>query len=246
MIQSIEQPMNIQTSKLRIVFIIPRFDLVTINTDGLIKQVVHMLKDTPNIEMTLISGMFIPLSRVIDTIKEVKPELIIYAGHGLERTWVMGVDSFFSYPKLYEVFKGSLVYSLACHTAMDMADQMIVKGTRSFIGNTNVVYTAVNTTFGDFAIDFSRIWQNEILNLIMGVSVKDAVKFTQTEWLKLAAAYDKLGLTNDNYKFYAKKARFNAMYHIWKGDGDFVLPNYIKEPKFNFKILNERGLWFIR
>lgn len=209
-----------ENNKIQILLISPLHDLPTINSYRMQMQLFGLLSKNNQIVIHKCFGIESDYIYVKSVIMNNKIDLVVYMGHGFGDTWLNGILGFILRKEMSSLFKDCIVYSMACHTANKFGYDVVKKGARAYIGNTEVVWTALNTKKHNFAVDFSRIWQDEVLNLLRGSTVKEVVEFTRARWYSLADSYRAMAQENRECYMYIDQAYYNGKYHVYIGDGD--------------------------
>ena len=145
---------------------------------------------------------------------------VVYFGHGETDRWRNGILPIVKLSQA-SVFRGAtIVYSMACESLSEFGRAVVSAGARAYIGNSEPVFGTAITKGINPARGFKAIWMNEVLNLVRGVDVENAVAFARQQWVEYAAM---LGAAGEDPLVVAM-ARWNAAHHGYVGDGNARLP----------------------
>jgi len=205
----------------------PLYDIPTIVSSKMASQLARVLDSHASIQVARLNPFLVSPRTIEKALIKHHYPLIIYYGHGKKDVWFHGLWKALADKDDSQLFRGSIVSTMACYSAEIFGEQLVRAGARAYIGNVNEVFGAYNLLEYPYATDFIRIWQNEAIDLLRGWTVEKCVSETRTNLYRLARQYR----TNPNLKNgerYAQKCEFNAVNHIYRGDGHARLPTVIK------------------
>jgi len=216
-----------ESPPISVLIIHPRHDIATYWSNAVAYQIYDMLNDNDLISIDRLGGLMVNSHSIRQRIGSKKYDLILYFGHGKPNSLYDGLFNIKLDRETIGKLGDTIFYAMACYTADEFGEMMVKNGLKSYIGNTQVVYGAYNTIYRDFATDFARIWQTEVMMLLSGVNVAQAVNKTRGNWYKLAEFYrenygkDPVGTIN------ARNSMINGRYHVYFGNGDAKLPTVL-------------------
>lgn len=212
----------------RMLLISPLHDVPTIQSWKMVYQVADLVEEHPKIYVKRLGGVWANHYTLVRHLQRNRYDLVCYFGHGKKGGWVDPLFRGVFADDILDLLKGSVVYTMACLSATDYGRHAVEKGAIAYIGNTEEVWAGFNTSERNYADDFARPHQNEILNLLSGVSLRACVDDAVLHWRQLADLYESdPALVQGAY--YAEKARFNADHHVCLGDCNFTLPKAISD-----------------
>lgn len=229
---------------LKMLVIAPLHDLPTYQSSRMAWEIFDLLNEVPGLYLRVLAGIFTNVLSIKSALQAEQWDFIVYFGHGLNESWI---DAWFGtsiFVDLAPYMHNAIVYSMACYSGSDFGDRIIQAGAQAYIGNIEVVWGAYNASEHKYAIDFARPHQNEVLNLLRGVSVEDTVNFAKIEWNNLARWYKKNPENLKMASFYVDKAFYNGEHHVWKGNRLASLPPVItKASDLDLKALERNQRW---
>ena len=216
-----------ETNPLKVLIISPLYDIPTIISSKMAKQLSRVLNSHPLIEADRLNPIFTTPKSIERCLLRKHYPLIIYYGHGKKDVWYHGIWNRLADGNDGSLFKGSIVTTMACFSAEIFGSRLVKAGAIAYIGNVNEVFGAFNLFEYPYATDFIRVWQNEAVNLLRGWTVARCVEDTKANLYRLALQY-RTDPKLLNGEMYAKRFEFNAVNHIYRGDGSATLPAVIK------------------
>lgn len=212
---------------LRVLIISPLYDIPTIVSSRMASQLARVLNSHPLIKVDRLNPIFVSPKTIEKSLKRTHYPLIVYYGHGKKDVWFHGFWRALADIGDSQLFRGSIVTTMACYSAEVFGNELVRAGAKAYIGNINEVFGAYNLLEYPYATDFIRIWQNEAVDLLRGWTVDRCVSETRTNLYRLARKY-RNNPNLPNGERYAQKCEFNAVNHIYRGDGNAMLPAIIK------------------